>query len=132
MLDWLLAALGLVPSGINARVTPGAVQGWVVSQPVHQITPATPLPDPIERLAVDDSVGPDAKVCGVLKPPQPSDDGDPGFLDDLGGRLWLPGPPIGVSDESRVPALGQCLQSGGAAALGLDDQPLPQDFVWTA
>ena len=43
MLDRLLAALGLAPSGINARVTPGAVQGRVVSQPVHQLTPATAL-----------------------------------------------------------------------------------------
>ena len=56
----------------------------------------------------------------------------PAGPDDLGGCLWLPGPPIGVADEPRVPAVGQCLQCGGATALGLDDQPLLQDFVWTA
>ena len=132
MLDRFLAAFGLAPSGLYARVAFGAVEGWVVCQPAHQLTPTAALPNPIERLAVDDPVGPDAEACRVLKPPQPADDGDPGFLDDLGGRLRLLGSAIRMADEPRVPPVGQGLQCVGAATLGLDDEPFLQDFLRTA
>ena len=43
-------------SGLHARVAFGAVEGWVVCQPAHQLTPTAAFPNPIERLAVDEVI----------------------------------------------------------------------------
>ena len=77
---------------------------------------------PVGTLVSDYAAGPGSESCGIVEPVDPSDDCQPGLLNDVAYGIAFCGEAPCEPTETRVVSGNECLEGIGVAVLALEYQ----------